>query len=78
MKIFKEKGNADNIVEILIKMVEQETSSKVFTLRVLNEKEESENILALIVFADKRILDAVITVETINGDMTCRIRGNFI
>lgn len=75
MKVY-EAGTGD-IAEQIIKSLEKDTGQKVFTARVL-ESIDDENIEMLIVFEDKSVLMAFITVQEIDGKLATRLRGNFL
>ena len=70
----------EDIVDALSRMLEQETGQKIFTLRVIDnqEKEESEVIETLVVFENKSILNAFISIQTIEGKLAARMQGNYI
>lgn len=75
MKIFHQQ-NQEEIVESITRMIEQETKSNIFTLRILNEVEEG--LEALVVLEDKSVLMGLISVQTIDGKLACRMQANYI
>lgn len=75
MKII-ETDEQDDVVEAIIQTLEQETGNKIFTLRILDRNEEG--LETIVVFEDKSVLMTLINVETINGKLACRMRGNYI
>lgn len=71
--------HGDDTIESIIKSIEKETGKKVFTLRIIEDEDEPKNdIEVLIVFEDKNVMHAKITVQAIDGQLGCRVRGNFI
>lgn len=76
VKIY-EQGNQD-IVDALTQTLEKETGTKIFTLRILDDINEEEGFEAIVVFEDKSVLMTLFTVQTINGKIALRMRGNYI
>lgn len=75
MKIFHQQ-NQEEIVESITRMIEQETKSNIFTLRILNEAEDG--LETLVVLEDKSVLMGLISVQTIDGKLACRMQANYI
>jgi hypothetical protein len=75
MKIYKAKIEED-IVDSLIKMMEQDTGKKVFTIRVIGETDDG--LETLVVFTDETILMSKITIMTLKGNYAFRMQGNYI
>lgn len=75
MKIFQQDSEED-IVDSMTRMLEQETGTKIFTIKVLNQVEEG--LETVVVFEDKSVLMGLISVQTIDGKLACRMQGNYI
>jgi hypothetical protein len=79
--------NDEEIAEIMIQELEQQTGKEVFTLRIVGE--QSNALEAIVVFTDKSVLMGKITVgsaadvfnetdEAVKGKLSTRIQGNYI
>jgi len=75
MKIYN-VHDEEEIVEVLTKSLEEKTKSKIFTMRILGDLEDE--IEAVVVFENKKVLMGRIFVTTYKGKLACRIQGNFI
>lgn len=75
MKIGYQSKDED-IVDALTGMLEQDTGKKIFTLKVLNRVEDG--LESIVVFDDKSVLQALISIQTIDGKLACRMQGNWI
>jgi len=75
MKIYN-VHDEEEIVEVLTKSLEEKTKSKIFTMRILGDLEDE--IEAVVVFENKKVLMGRIFVTTYRGKLACRIQGNFI
>jgi peptidyl-tRNA hydrolase len=71
-----ELGDKEEIADVLIQMMEQQTQKKVFTLRVIGENDAT--LETVVVFDDKSVLKGKIFVQNVKGKLACRIQGNFI
>jgi hypothetical protein len=70
--------NASNeIADDIIESIERATERKVFTVRVLKDLGPNQLEL-LIVFFDKSILKAIITITPDIDGIECRIQGKFL
>lgn len=70
------QGKDEDIVDALTGMLEQETGNKIFTLKILDHVDD--RLDAIVVFDDKSVLQAEITVETLDGKLAARMKGNWI
>jgi hypothetical protein len=75
--------NTDDIGQFIIDSLESETKKKVFTMRVIDGDPDvlrinNLKINALVVFDDKSILEAEISIITVNNKMAARIKGNYM
>jgi cell division GTPase FtsZ len=77
MKIYNVQDEKE-VLEVLTKTLEDETQSKIFTMRIRGLEELEDDIEALVVFENKKILMGRIFVTTYQGKFACRIQGNFI
>lgn len=77
MKIY-EASERDDVVESIINTLEKETGSKVFTMRVLEDKGFEEGFEMIVVLENKSVLMGLITVEKVNGKLASRIRMNYL
>lgn len=77
MKIYDESNQKD-IVESITESLEKEVGSKIFTLRLLDDNGPGEGLEAMVVFEDRSVFHALITVQEVDGAIGCRVRGNFI
>jgi hypothetical protein len=75
LKIYHQEQN-EEIAESIISMLEKDTAKKVFTLKIIGEDEKG--LEAVIVFEDKSIMMAFITVQEIAGKLACRLQANWI
>ena len=75
MKIYNVHDEKE-IMEVLTKSLEEKTNSKIFTMRILGDLEDE--IEAVVVFENKKVLMGRIFVTTYQGKLACRIQGNFI
>ena len=75
MNVYEAKDGED-FVEELIKMIEQDTGKKIFTMKILDHTKKG--LESLIVFDDKNVMLGNIFVGTIKGKMAIRLQGNFI
>lgn len=64
--------------EFIRQTLEKEAEQKIFTMRVLENSPDNEKLEILVVFEDKSILNAEIKVGTIDGQISARIKGNYI
>ena len=71
-----EAENEEELVDCLIKMIEQDTGKKIYTMKILDHNDEGLD--TLIVFEDKNIMQGKIKVGTIQDKMAIRMQGNFI
>lgn len=76
MKIYEQ--NDQELGEFIHQSIEKEAGKKIFTIIFLGEKENVEELETLVVFEDKSVLNAVIFIQTIKGQLAARIRGNYI
>lgn len=72
--------NVDGIVKQVAESIEEEVGVSIFTMRPLNHNKNDRNIKLIIVFEDKTVMEAFITVEIKeeDEDLAVRVRGNFI
>lgn len=75
MNFFAQK-DGEEITDALLNSIEEQTGKKIFTMRVINETEEGLDVI--VVFTDKNILNGCISVQVIDGNLACRIRGNYL
>lgn len=75
MKIY-DVNDQEDIAEALTRSLEEQTNSKVFTMRIVGEKKDT--LEAFVVFENKAVLFGKINVELIKGQIACRIRGNWL
>jgi hypothetical protein len=77
----------DEIADVMIQQMEQQTGKEVFTMRIVGE--QSNALEAIVVFTDKSVLMGKITVgsaedvfgetdEAVKGKLSTRIQGNYI
>lgn len=83
MKKINGQGSTDNvesIVEQVAKSIEAEVGVSIFTMRPMNHNKGDNKIEVLIVFEDKQVMQAFITVDpkVENEELGVRVRGNFI
>lgn len=83
MKKIKGQGSADkveSIVDQVAKSIEAEVGVSIFTMRPINHKKDDKKIEIIIVFEDKTVMHAFITVEVKEEekDLGVRVQGNFI
>lgn len=77
MKIFKAGDiSEDELGKELMKTVEQQTEKKVFTMRILGERENALD--TVIIFDDKTVLMSKISVMEHEGNLAYRIQGDYI
>jgi tRNA U34 5-carboxymethylaminomethyl modifying enzyme MnmG/GidA len=80
-------SNDEEIADIMIQELEQQTGKEVFTMRIVGEHEKA--LEAIVVFTDRSVLMGKITVgsaaevfgesdEAVKGKLSTRIQGNFI
>jgi hypothetical protein len=72
--------NHDDILRGIEETLEKETGQKIFTMRVMNDREQNNDIHleVLVVFEDKSVLMNRIVVVTTDGKLALRMQGNFI
>jgi hypothetical protein len=75
VKLF-ELEDEEEIADGLMRMMEQQTGQKIFTLRILGEKKNTLD--SIIIFEDRTVLMGKITVEKRGGKLAARIQGNYI
>jgi hypothetical protein len=75
MNVYEAENEAD-FVDSMIKMLEQDTGKKIFTMRILEHAEEG--LETLIIFEDKNVMMGMIKVGSIKGKMAIRMQGNYI
>lgn len=73
---FYQATDDDEFVDSMLKMLEQDTGKKVFTMRVLEHS--VEGLETLVIFEDKTIMMGIIKVGTVRGKIAIRMQGNFI
>lgn len=83
MKKIKGQGSTDNvesIVDQVAKSIEAEVGVSIYTMRPINHVKDAKKIELIIVFEDKTVMQAFITVEIPKGDkeLGVRVQGNFI
>lgn len=66
----------EEITEAITRMLEEQTGQKIFTMRV--EQEEEDNLQTIVVMEDKSVLKGLISVQTIDGKLACRMQLNYI
>jgi hypothetical protein len=71
-----EATNEEDFVDDLIKMIEQDTGKKIFTMRILEHK--TSGLDTLIIYEDKSVMMGKIKVGSIKGKLAIRMQGNFI
>jgi hypothetical protein len=71
-----EVNDNEEIANLLIEKLEEQTTQKVFTLRIIGEEEDALD--AVVVFENKTILMGKITVGEQDGKLSVRIQGNFV
>lgn len=74
MKVYE--SEKDDVVEDIVRMLEEETKQKIFTLKVLDKLEDKLDVI--IVFEDKSVLKGFISVQHVDGKLACRVQGNYI
>lgn len=75
MNIFNQEEDED-VVEAITRSLEEGTKKKIFTFKVLDRMDD--NLESIVVFEDKSVLLANISVYTIDGNLACRMQGNYI
>jgi hypothetical protein len=73
---FIEVENEEDFVPTLVKLVEEQTGHKIFTLRVLDKNEEGIEIIAAL--ENKAMMIGKITIQPINGKIGARLQANFL
>jgi hypothetical protein len=76
MRIFDQES--PNLGESIIESIELETQKEIFALSILDKNKEETELETIIVFTDRMILLAKITIEEIGGKLATRIKGNFV
>ena len=66
------------MIDVLTKQLEHETGNKIFTIGVLENSGEDNAIELVVVFENKEILMAFLTVELTGDDIKMRMRGNYL
>jgi hypothetical protein len=69
-----------NIADELTQLIEEEVGEKIFTIKITGKGEKPfDHLKAIIVFDNKEILDAMISIYTLDsGKMAVRTQGNWI
>ena len=75
MNVYEAKDGED-FVDELIKMIEQDTGKKIFTMKILDHTKEG--LETLVVYDDKSVMLGKIFIGSIKGKMAIRLQGNFI
>lgn len=68
----------DKIIAQVAKSIEDEAGKKIFTLRHFHREGKDKEIEIVIVFEDRAVMHAYITIEKMDEDLGVRVRGNFI
>lgn len=71
-------GDLDEIADELVSVLERESKKKVFTLRCLDKKPNELTFDMLVIFTDKEVLKATVSVTYIDGQMGIRMQGNYL
>lgn len=75
MKIY-DIEDGEHAIDELLKMMEEHTDQKIFTMRVLEQTKKGLEVL--VVFEDKSIMNGLISVKPFGGKLAMRVQGNFI
>lgn len=75
MNIYETTEHED-VVKALTDTLEKETGNTIFTIRILDEGEEGLD--TIVVFNDQSVLRTWIQVQTVNGRLAMRMRGNYL
>ena len=69
-----------SIIKEITDKIEKDSGKTIFTLVVLDDEgtKEKDMIEARIVFEDKSVLSAIITVQSVDGKLGVRVRGNYL
>lgn len=66
----------DEIFDTVTTTVENETGKKIFTMRLL--KDDDTQLELIVIFEDRSVLNAVLTIRREDGLLVCRFQGNWI
>lgn len=66
----------DEIFDTVTTTVENETGKKIFTMRLL--KDDDTQLELIVIFEDRSVLNALLTIGREDGLLVCRFQGNWI
>jgi hypothetical protein len=67
-----------DIAETITEVLEHEAGKEIFTLRILDKNVDDQSIQMVIVFKDKSVLMANVTVPIVGNRLAVQLQGNFI
>ncbi len=68
----------EEITEAITRMLEKETGQKIFTMRVEQVEADDLALDTIVVMEDKSVLKGLISIQTIDGKMACRMQLNYV
>ena len=67
----------DEIFDMITNTIENETGKKIFTMRLLKDDDETR-LETIVIFEDRSVLNALLTIGRENDLLCCRFQGNWI
>lgn len=78
MKKFHHPPKNMDVADAIVKTLEMETGQTVFTIRIFDDAKDDKFFTALVVFENKNILEAKISIVPAGSKWGCRIQGKYL
>ena len=66
------------IIDTISSQLERESGQKIFTIAPLDNRDKPDELEMIVVFENRQILTALVTIDMSGDEIKFRIRGNYI